>query len=1317
MILCPSPRQPQRMTALLLSVIGCLLLLLLLHQPQGCRVAALVTAENNVLFSLPINGNEPEIAYFWNAAQILREADELELVDTASRRLYRDIDGVIYAREAVLHGGDTRFERVLTNATWVFKRTRPATWHMCDPGPFTVGGSLHAVEYFVNGSSAAVLVLRDIKNSADPFFHVWVYHDCRWFDVTKHHPRAIGTFFPATAEYSGGTQAAPLRFTVFFGGCVRRIFRSRTSLRDECPILNTNNTFTLLNTLAVLSDWHGQQRAPSNSGSVWKTVTITADPITGTAPTGRRLSGMTYHDGAIYFFGGESADAVEHCDLWRIDSSAWETQTWDTIESVTLQWQFLDVCTKEGERPKFNIAGNSVMTTEGRFVYMLGSANLQDNSGPLIVLAWDTVQNQFKLVASEDVQRPAWPVEFAHFNVPRGALASLVSERATGILFGDFSGLRTGIHSTVWEFTTFLNSDAPDILFVPVPNINRPTPKVGHTFNLHRDNELLVFGGSDGRINNEVWLFIFDNSPQGKWVYVPPADLNVQPAPRFFHSSAIVGNGVVVFGGTDAQEFISYNDFWYLEIRNDHAYWTRLTPSPDSQEWQGTSGAAYTCRRTSTPLFPPPNTVGEVRCLAFGGQREQRPHDDLMLFQFFIAADGGPPVVRVRRGRIDVQPKDGLTLPEPSYPSPRVHGAFMRDLTHSRYVLLGGRSSLRENLREHIVRDAWLFEFDLVNVVLDENGAFTAMAHLLTLRHRLDPNGNDEVQPEKGYYDILCPVSPNSSCSDDIALQLSCYMPTDPSDAKWLMYGGRRNTNVAADVWEFDFKLFRFTLLEATLGAGVDRTEVSRWGHSCMFSSDHMIAFGGVGNNNNYLNSVLAMKPTCNAGWRPNGRLYANSTCVPCRNDFFFQAGVCRPCPENTLNEGKLLLESTCNVCTPSLRRRCRGKCHVDNDRPNCICSDLRFGERCQYSIIAVILLPVLAIIGVGQLIFVLYRRHRRVAAANEALEQLLGDVHEELASLEKVFEIDMKDITLIKRIDTNTPGAMGDVYKAKYNNKVVALKRLKAILIEDDNDESLREFQEETLFLRGIRHANIVFFYGAGVDPTGVPFLVTDFCERGSLAGVIHDPGFELTLARKLGFLLDAARGMSFLHGLHPPRVHGDLKSANLLVAEDWTVQIADFGTSCLCDRLEDRSGSNPGSFRDRTTSVTRNEGGQWKADVGALGSTPRWSAPEVIRRDGFLLASDVYAFGMVMYELEARCIPFPDVRFNNEVETLVLEGQRPQLPDAIQPFFETLMTDCWAQSATQRPSFSHILQQLQSEYNTATIPSKSATCQESSF
>ena len=218
--------------------------------------------------------------------------------------------------------------------------------------------------------------------------------------------------------------------------------------------------------------------------------------------------------------------------------------------------------------------------------------------------------------------------------------------------------------------------------------------------------------------------------------------------------------------------------------------------------------------------------------------------------------------------------------------------------------------------------------------------------------------------------------------------------------------------------------------------------------------------------------------------------------------------------------------------------------------------------------------------------------------------------------------------------------GAMGIVYRAKWRETDVAVKRLKRT---DGNSQNLVEekgdFVREVALLKRLRHPHVVLFMGwflssssylaADAEHESLCF-VTELCWT-SLYHLLHTAGGggggggggingratagyaprnaqHLHWARRLAMMLDAAKGMCFLHG--EGIIHRDLKSANLLVDRSYRVKVCDFGLA-----------------RALSTTI----GGLGRRRVG----TPQYDAPEVIV-DGKAgdQSSDVYSFGVVLWE-----------------------------------------------------------------------------------
>lgn len=167
----------------------------------------------------------------------------------------------------------------------------------------------------------------------------------------------------------------------------------------------------------------------------------------------------------------------------------------------------------------------------------------------------------------------------------------------------------------------------------------------------------------------------------------------------------------------------------------------------------------------------------------------------------------------------------------------------------------------------------------------------------------------------------------------------------------------------------------------------------------------------------------------------------------------------------------------------------------------------------------------------------------------------------------------------------------------------------------------------------------------------------------------VLADKTIELGWERKLGIILDVARGMDYLHHLRPPIIHRDLKSPNLLVTQLFRVKVADFGQS---------------------RSVTRTQ-----TMTHAVG-TPIWSSPEVLKKNHYTEKADVYSFGIVMWEVLTRDVPYADInQFQIIVE--VVRGLRPRIPvDTPKPWYD-IMTASWQEEAQRRPAFSQIVRDIE--------------------
>jgi len=92
----------------------------------------------------------------------------------------------------------------------------------------------------------------------------------------------------------------------------------------------------------------------------------------------------------------------------------------------------------------------------------------------------------------------------------------------------------------------------------------------------------------------------------------------------------------------------------------------------------------------------------------------------------------------------------------------------------------------------------------------------------------------------------------------------------------------------------------------------------------------------------------------------------------------------------------------------------------------------------------------------------------------------------------------------------------------------------------------------------------------------------------------------------------------------------------------------------------------------------------------------TPQWMAPEVLRNDPYDHKADVYSFGIVLWEMATREVPYDGLNPMQVGMKVLLEDIRPLLPSYVLASFQTLITRCWQAKPTARPSFAEVLKHL---------------------
>ncbi len=330
----------------------------------------------------------------------------------------------------------------------------------------------------------------------------------------------------------------------------------------------------------------------------------------------------------------------------------------------------------------------------------------------------------------------------------------------------------------------------------------------------------------------------------------------------------------------------------------------------------------------------------------------------------------------------------------------------------------------------------------------------------------------------------------------------------------------------------------------------------------------------------------------------------------------------CLNCPRGTTTKKKGSTSVKDCICMPNYCGS--GSCNVsETEGAFCSCSVFFMGDQCN-NVNSLLVLGILA--GISLFVVVTTAliccgvrtiRHRRARRETE----------KELEETRKAFTILRREIALQGRLDEDCPGGYGQVHKATYRDWTVAVKQLQFVMAEwaDIRRDFLREIQ----FMRTVRHPNIVMFIGAGQHEEEQPFLVLEFMSGGALRSFLHNDNVQLTLSDQLEFILDTAEGMRYLHTLDPPRIHRDLKSANLLLSAKRRVKVSDFGSARLIPHAntvpsEERFWRTSGLGTVELTRLLDSRSHLTRRFIG----TCRWRSPELWKQETYGTATDIYRY-----------------------------------------------------------------------------------------
>jgi serine/threonine protein kinase len=264
---------------------------------------------------------------------------------------------------------------------------------------------------------------------------------------------------------------------------------------------------------------------------------------------------------------------------------------------------------------------------------------------------------------------------------------------------------------------------------------------------------------------------------------------------------------------------------------------------------------------------------------------------------------------------------------------------------------------------------------------------------------------------------------------------------------------------------------------------------------------------------------------------------------------------------------------------------------------------------------------------------------------------------------------ISYKDIKFSKK-DKLSSGAFGTVFKGTWQFTDVAIKKLH---IKNIPEITMKIFKEEINIMSKLRHPNVLPLYGACVEP-GHYCIVMPYMPNGSLYDILHSDQ-KLPWSQRWKIALEVGKGIYHLHKQNI--LHRDLKSLNVLLDEHMTAKVCDFGIS----RVKEET---------KATTTT----GKTAQSVG----TTAWMAPELFEREAkYTKACDIYSYGMVLWEIASRKLPWSDAEDANIIINWIEDGEQEDIPEKTPLSYAKLIKWCWEKEPDERPKIKQAVEMLQ--------------------
>ena len=257
------------------------------------------------------------------------------------------------------------------------------------------------------------------------------------------------------------------------------------------------------------------------------------------------------------------------------------------------------------------------------------------------------------------------------------------------------------------------------------------------------------------------------------------------------------------------------------------------------------------------------------------------------------------------------------------------------------------------------------------------------------------------------------------------------------------------------------------------------------------------------------------------------------------------------------------------------------------------------------------------------------------------------------LRKANEAWEIDRKSIGFIKKLGA---GQFGEVWMGIWNGTTeVAVKTLKP------GTMGASEFLKEAALMKKLRHPKLIQLYAICTKEEPI-YIITELMKHGSLLEYIRGNGHSLKLPQLIDMGAQVAYGMAYLEEKN--YVHRDLAARNILVSENLTCKVGNFSMAGILSE------------------------GIYEAHTEATFPI-KWTAPEALFHHYFTIKSDVWSFGILLYELITYGqFPYPGMNNTQVIEALQAGYRMPCPMDCPKQLYE-IIRQCWKDNAALRPTF----------------------------